>query len=80
MAQILVRDLPDDVKERLRVRAASNGRALETEVRQILVDAVAPRPERKSLVDALVDAVAAVGGVDLDVPARTETQRPVTFE
>ncbi|TDC52605.1 plasmid stabilization protein [Jiangella ureilytica] len=80
MAQILVRELPDDVKERLRVRAAQRGRPLETEVRQILIEAVAPARRQKSLVDALVDAAAAVGGVDLELPARTETQRPVTFE
>jgi antitoxin FitA len=79
MAQILVRDLPAEVKEGLRVRAAQSGRALETEVRQILIEAVARRPQQ-SLVDALVDAVAAVGGAELELPARTETQRPVTFE
>lgn len=80
MAQILVRDLSADVKERLRVRAAEHGWPLETYARQVLTEAVAPVRQQKSLVDALVDAVAAVGGVELELPARTETQRPVTFE
>lgn len=80
MAQILVRELPDDVKERLRVRAAQSGRPLETEVRQILIEAVAPARPQQSLVDALVDAVTAMGGIELELPERTETQRPVTFE
>ena len=39
MAQFVVRDLEDDVKARLRRRAARNGRSLEAEVRDILRDA-----------------------------------------
>jgi plasmid stability protein len=36
MAQLLVRNLPDEVKERLQRRAKSNGRSLEAEVRDVL--------------------------------------------
>jgi plasmid stability protein len=36
MAQILVRDIPDDVKEKLRRNAETHGRSLEAEVRDIL--------------------------------------------
>jgi antitoxin FitA len=36
MAQILVRDLPDDVKEKLRRNAEAHGRSLEAEVRDVL--------------------------------------------
>ena len=36
MAQLLVRDLDDDAKERLKRRAAKHGRSLEAEVRDIL--------------------------------------------
>jgi len=39
MAQFVVRDLEDDVKARLRRRAAQHGRSLEAEVRDILRDA-----------------------------------------
>lgn len=42
MAQILVRDVEDDVKERLRQLAARHGRSMEAEVRDILRSAVAP--------------------------------------
>ena len=45
MARLTVRDLPDDVRDRLRLRAAANGRSTEAEVRAILTDAVAPEPE-----------------------------------
>ncbi|MEV0436899.1 Arc family DNA-binding protein [Nocardia sp. NPDC050413] len=42
MARLTVRDLPDDVREALRVRAAQHGRSTEAEVRQILIDVVFP--------------------------------------
>lgn len=38
MAQLLVRNLPDDVKERIRQRAKRHGRSLEAEARAILED------------------------------------------
>ncbi len=38
MAQILVRDIEDDVKERLQRRAARHGRSMEAEIRDILRD------------------------------------------
>ena len=36
MAQLLVRQLDDDAKERLKARAERNGRSLEAEAREIL--------------------------------------------
>jgi plasmid stability protein len=36
MASITIRNLKDDVKKRLRVRAAENGRSMEEEAREIL--------------------------------------------
>jgi plasmid stability protein len=48
MAQLVVRDLEDDVKEHLRERARRHGRSMEEEVRDILRNAIkeerAPRP------------------------------------
>lgn len=44
MAQLIVRNLEESVKEKLRRRAARRRRSLEAEVRDILCDAVA-RPE-----------------------------------
>ena len=40
MAQILVRNLEEDVKRRLKKRAAQHGRSLEAEAREILRSAV----------------------------------------
>lgn len=44
MASVTIRNLPDDVKQGLRERAARNGRSLEDEVRRALIAIV--RPER----------------------------------
>jgi antitoxin FitA len=40
MAQLVVRNLDDDVKAKLRRRADAHGRSMEAEVREILRDAV----------------------------------------
>ncbi|MGI9494381.1 MAG: FitA-like ribbon-helix-helix domain-containing protein [Geminicoccaceae bacterium] len=41
MAQLVVRNLDDEVKERLQQRASRSGRSMEEEVRDILRNAVA---------------------------------------
>jgi plasmid stability protein len=47
MAQLIVRRLDDEVKERLRVRAREHGRSLEAEARAILEEAAAGDSPRK---------------------------------
>lgn len=49
MAQLLVRNLDDDIKARLRVRAAEHGRSMEEEVRVILKEAVEAGPGKPGL-------------------------------
>ncbi|MDA8311618.1 MAG: toxin-antitoxin system [Actinomycetota bacterium] len=44
MAQLLVRQLEDDVKDALQRRARAHGRSTEEEVREILRDAVRTGP------------------------------------
>lgn len=52
MANVTVRNLPDEVHRALRVRAASNGRSTEAEIRDIL-EAVVKPVERIRMGDAL---------------------------
>jgi antitoxin FitA len=61
MAQILVRNLPDDVKARLQRRAERNARSLEAEVRDILgsVPEPAPQPTRRGVGSKLAKKFAA---------------------
>ncbi len=42
MAQLLIRNLPDDAKSALRRRASGNGRSMEAEARALLVDFLLP--------------------------------------
>lgn len=80
MASITIRDLDDDVKERLRIRAAINGRSMEAEARTILELATATPPRAKNIAMAFHEAFQEVGGVDLDLPPRhTDSNRPIPF-
>ena len=81
MASITVRNLDEDVKQKLRVRAAEHGCSMEAEVRGILTRAVneSPRP-RKGLGTRIHERFKAIGGVDLELPARTATREPPSFD
>jgi plasmid stability protein len=74
MAAVSIRDLEDWVRERLRLRAAGNGRSMEAEMRAILTAAVQEEPE-EGLFDVLIDRFAAVGGVELEIPERATHTR-----
>jgi len=60
MAQVLVRDLPEETVARLKEKAAQAGRSLEAELREILNLAAQPSYEkRKQEALAVLDAVRA---------------------
>jgi phosphopantothenoylcysteine decarboxylase / phosphopantothenate---cysteine ligase len=73
MASITIRQLDDDLKRRLRLRAARNGRSMEDEARTILRGAAALEGD-KSEARAPVRPPAAARGrvVAADAPARAE--------
>ena len=75
MAALSIRNLDDHVRERLRRRAAAHGRSMEAEIRAILADAVADPDESPGLLVTLADRVGALGGVELDLPARSAPAR-----
>jgi len=79
MAALSIRDLDDSVKEKLRRRAAEHGRSMEAEIRAILTAAVSDEPSRLDLFTALTERFGRLGGVDLDVPARTTPARAANF-
>ena len=71
MASITIRNLDDEVKTRLRVRAAEHHRSMEEEVRIILRDAVSgggagPR----DLAAFTRECFAPLGGVEPSLPPR----------
>ena len=77
MASITIRNLDENVKARLRVRAAGHSRSLEEEVRVILSDAVSSwrRPPR-DLAAFTRECFAPAGGVEIDLPPRGSMREP----
>ena len=74
MAAIVVRDLEDDVKERIKARAAEKGVSMEAEVRAILTESVAPR----SLLDLTRECMGSDWeGIDIELPSRADRDDPV---
>lgn len=69
MATLTIRDLDDEVRRRLRVRAAEKGLSMEAEVRAILTEAVASDPEEPGeWFRRLRARVEALGGMDDLIP------------
>ena len=67
MAGLTIRNLEDDLKTRLRVRAADNRRSMEEEAQLILRDVVR-RKKPWTLARAIRVRTAPLGGVDLELP------------
>jgi plasmid stability protein len=77
MASITIRDLDENTKERLRVRAAHHKRSMEEEVRNILRAAVAQDETGiANLADAIRRRFRPFGGVELRTPKREAIREP----
>lgn len=70
MARITLRNLADDVKAQLRVRAAKNQRSMEAEVRAVLTESVRGAADGASFVARFRKALEGLE-VELQLPART---------
>ncbi len=75
VAAVSIRNLDDQVKEQLRIRAARHGRSMESEVRAILADAVKDPTESVGLMQSILDRFGDLRGVELDLPARSTPPR-----
>ena len=81
MASITVRNLDDDLKQRLRVRAAENGRSMEQEVREILrVELIREAAPVRNLGTTIHEIFKPLGGVDLEIPPREPMREPPRFD
>ena len=80
MASITIRDLEDDVKTRLRVRAAGNGRSMEEEARLILRNAVGRNADSRNLASIARSYFGPDNGVDLELPPREPGREPPSFD
>lgn len=80
MGSITIRNLDDDVKRRLRVRAAEHGRSMEEEAREILRQVVTRPTLLRDLGQSIHGRFAEVGGIDLPQPKRSEMRPTPNFE
>lgn len=80
MASITIRNLDDEVKRRLRIRAAEHGRSMEEEAREILRRVVRETKPAHNLAAAIRARVAPLGGVELDLPPREPMREPPAFD
>jgi len=78
MASMTIRNLDEQLKNRLRMRAASRGRSMEDEARDILRAALAtePRPQQGNLAARIRSRMAVFGGIELEIPAREPIRDP----
>ncbi len=78
MATLTIRNIDDETKEQLRVRAARKGHSMEEEVRMILRQAVhgLTGPELLKVTETLFGKQ---HGVDLDIPQRQGRLRSPGF-
>lgn len=80
MATLTIRDLDDDLKAALRVRAAEHGRSMESEVREILRTALERSSSGPGMATRIRQRFADAGAdADLEPPNRTERPRAAEF-
>lgn len=80
MATLTIRNLDEDTKARLRVRAARHGRSMEEEARTLLAAAVrTPAPRALDLAASIRRRFEPLGGAELDLSARDPGREPPKF-
>lgn len=81
MAQILIRQLEDDVKAKLQRRARQHGHSTEEEVRDILRNAVRDEGQPPTKLGSRIAARFANVGLDEDIAElRGQPARPAQFD
>ena len=81
MATIMVRNLDESLRQRLRLRAAQHGHSLEEEIHDILRAALGQEQAPvKNLGTALHELFKPFGGVELDIPPREPMREPPRFD
>ncbi len=74
MANLTIRNLDNNVKAVLRMRAAQHGRSMEEEARQILRQTLAPVVPGGSLAERIGRRFAGLDANDLPIPARRRSR------
>ncbi|GMU52157.1 MAG: hypothetical protein AMXMBFR33_13030 [Candidatus Xenobia bacterium] len=76
MASITIRNLDEQTKRRLKIRAAQRNCSMEEEARNILCAVLAQESPVPDLADAIRKRFEELGGVDLELPPREPIRTP----
>ena len=79
MAVVTVRNLPEETHRALKLRAAQHDRGTEAEIRDMLENAVRPKPRLK-IGSELAAFGKQLGGIDLDVSRDQTPTEPAVFK
>ncbi|MBU0656047.1 MAG: plasmid stabilization protein [Gammaproteobacteria bacterium] len=80
MAMLTIRNLDDELKTQLRIRAAQHGLSMEEEVRRILQQVLSPQNPCRGFGSRIHQKVMALtGGIDLPLPQRSVPRPPPDF-
>jgi plasmid stability protein len=84
MASITIRNLDDDLKKRLRLRAAEHGRSMEEEARDILRETLSKQGTSRGqtgldLFNEIRALFEPLGGMELEIPPREPGREPPDF-
>lgn len=79
MASITIRQLPEETKRKLKIRAAERGRSMEQEAREILRAELNKPVQSRVPMDigkAIQEIFGRLGGVELEIPPREPIPDP----
>ena len=79
MSTLTIRNIEPATKDKLRRAAAAHGRSMEEEVRTILRNALAQPTPASGLGSRIHARFAALGGLDLALPERSDAPRAANF-
>lgn len=80
MASITIRNLDNDLKAQLRLRAARHGRSMEAEARVILAETLKAPAADHDLAVAIHRRFASLDAESLPIPPRQKVRNPPDFE
>ena len=85
MASITIRNLGDEVKRRLRLRAAEHGCSMEEEARDILRQALSEKAQGRQqtgldLFNEIRALFEPLGGMELEIPPREAGREPPHYD
>jgi antitoxin FitA len=81
MSSLTIRNFDEDLKRKLRSRAAARNRSMEEEARDILRCSLSVEPDTQdNLADRIRRRVEPLGGIELELPPRGPLREPPDFE